>query len=156
MKTLVIYYSRTGRTKKIGEEIANALKGDTDEIVTPKSLLGFIGWFLAGKYASKKEVPKIEPPKKDPASYDLVIIGTPIHSFTLSGPVRSYIRENRDKFNKVAFYCTCGGNGMERAFSEMEKECGKKPLATMIIREKELKKRDYAEKVSQFVNSIKG
>jgi len=154
MKILVVYYSRTGHTKKIGDMIADALKGETDEIVIPKSLLGIIGWFLAGKYASRKEVPKIEPPKNDSASYDLVIIGTPIHSWTLSGPVRTYLRENKNKFKKVAFYCTCGGMGMERAFDEMEKECGQKPVATLVVREKELKKGDYTKKIKKFISKL--
>ena len=33
MKQLVVYYSRTGNTKKIGQEIATALGADLDEIV---------------------------------------------------------------------------------------------------------------------------
>ena len=154
MKPLIVYYSRTDHTKKIGDQIAEALNGDTDEIVTTKSLLGFIGWLLAGKYAAKKEIPAIEPSKNDPAQYNLVIIGTPIHSWNLSAPVRTYLRENKDKFKKIAFYCTCGGQGMERAFKEMEKECGKKPVATLVIIEKELKTGDYTKKLNEFVNSL--
>jgi len=156
MKSLVAYYSRTGHTKKIGDIIADTLKCDREEIVDTKDRSGFFGYMSAGKDATLKDVTTIGPTKYDASTYGIVIIGTPIHSFGLSSPVRTYLRENKNKFNKVAFYCTCGGMGMDRAFRDMEKESGKKPLATMIIREKELKKGDYTEKIGQFINSIKG
>ena len=40
MKKLVVYYSRTGNTKQIGEEIATALGADLDEIVDQKDVHG--------------------------------------------------------------------------------------------------------------------
>ena len=36
MNTLVVYYSRTGNTKAIGEAIAEALNADIDEIIDLK------------------------------------------------------------------------------------------------------------------------
>jgi len=155
MKILVVYYSRTGHTKKIGDMIADALKCDHEEIVDTKKRSGIWGWLTLGKDATKKDLTKIKPPKNNPSSYDMVVIGTPIHSWGLSSPVRTYIRENKDKFKNVAFFCTCDSSGMERAFSDMEKESGKKPVDTMSITKKELKNRDYTKKINQFIKSIK-
>lgn len=156
MKILVVYYSRTGHTKKIGDMMADDLKCDHEEIVDLKKRTGFWGWFSLGKDATKKDITKIESPKNNPSSYDMVVIGTPIHSWGLSSPVRTYIRENKDKFKNVAFFCTCGGSGMERAFQDMETESGKKPVAIMAIRERDLKEKKYSEKINQFIKSING
>jgi flavodoxin len=154
MKTLAIYYSRTGNTRKVGQMISYTLKCDSDEIIETNKRTGIWGWLMAGKAGTRKEITKIEPPTKNLADYDLVVIGTPIHSWGLSAPVRTYLRENKGKFNKVAFFCTCGSTGMERAFVDMEAESGKKPVAVMAITGKELKEEVLAEKISGFIKSV--
>jgi flavodoxin len=153
MKTLVIYYSRTGNTRKVGQMIADTLKCDSDEIIETNKRPGIWGWLMAGKAVMKKETIKLEAQKKDPADYDLVIIGTPIH-MTMSAPVRSYIMANKGKFKKVAFFCTCGSSKPERTFADMEKECGVKPVAVLRLTEKEVKKEDIFEKISGFIKSV--
>ena len=55
MKTLVVLYSRTGTTKKVGEEIAAALKADVEEIIDTKKRSGPIGYVQAGRDAMKKK-----------------------------------------------------------------------------------------------------
>jgi menaquinone-dependent protoporphyrinogen IX oxidase len=90
---------------------------------------------------------KILPTKRDPSKYDLVVIGTPIWAFTLSSPVRSYLSQNRSRFKKVAFYCTLGGSGDERAFKEMETASGKKPIAVLPL--KEISKQNIKESVKR-------
>ena len=54
MKILVVFYSRTGNTKKIGEEISKNLKSDIDEIIDQKSRNGAIGFLTGGIDAMKK------------------------------------------------------------------------------------------------------
>jgi len=154
MKTLVTFYSRTGNTKMVGNLIAGMLKCDVDEIIDTKNRKGIWGWLTSGKAGMKKELTKIEPPKKDPSTYDLIIIGTPIQM----GPTaaaRTYIRENKDKFKNVAFFCTYGSSGVEKTFNDMEQEAGKKPLSTFSITEKELKRGEgLTEKLSLFIKGF--
>ena len=38
----------------------------------------------------------------------------------------------------VAFFCSCGGRGGERAFAQMARACGTKPAATLIVGETSL------------------
>jgi flavodoxin len=48
MKTLVIFYSRSGKTKKVAEAISEILKCDKEEIFDIKSREGVVGFLSAG------------------------------------------------------------------------------------------------------------
>ncbi len=106
-KILVVYYSRTGNTKKVALNLAKKINADCEEIIDLKERNRIIiGWLVSGKDATMKKMTEIEF-KKDPSKYDLVIIGTPVWSWTVTPAIRTYLSEN--KFKKVAFFCTNGG-----------------------------------------------
>ena len=153
-KTLVVYYSRTGNTKKIGDEIARRMKAEVEEIITLKDRKGIKGYIVSGFEASKKRSASIEKIKEDPKDYDLVIIGTPVWAWNISSPIRTYLEKKKDSFNKVAFFCTQGGSGDKKSFEEMEALTGKKPVAVLTLRTKEVAKGEYAEKVKEFIKQL--
>lgn len=154
MKILVVYYSRTGTTKKVGEEIAKILKADIEEIFDTVDRSGPIGWLYAGRDGMKRLLTKLKRPKLNPADYDLVIIGTPIWSFNMSAPVRTYLTAFKKKFRKVAFFCTMGGRGDENAFKEMEEVVGKAPIAQMSLTTKEVTGNKYLSKLENFTSFL--
>ncbi|MDP7179692.1 MAG: hypothetical protein QF824_00270 [Candidatus Woesearchaeota archaeon] len=154
MKTLVVYYSRTGTTKKVGEEISKLLECDSEEISDIRGRKGFIGYIMAGKEASLKQLGRIEKTVKDASSYDLVVIGTPIWSFNMSSPIRRYLTQNKGKFKKVAFFCTHKGSGGEKAFSEMEEVSEVKSIGNLVLSTKEVVVDGFVEKVKVFVRNI--
>jgi flavodoxin len=155
MQALVVFYSRTGHTKKVGEELAKALSGDVEEIVDTTNRAGPIGFLISGREASGKKLAKLQPVKKDPATYDIVVIGTPVWASNMSSPVRTYITENKAKFKNVAFFCTEGSKGAETAFAEMEEIIGKKPKTTLTVTVADLKSGSDADKVKKFAGEIK-
>lgn len=155
MKALVVYFSRTGTTKKVASAIAKILKCDMDEITEPKSRKGIAGYLRSGKESMKKIIPSINPAKKNPASYDILIIGTPIWGWTVSSPVRAYLSQNKDKIKKTAYFCTMGGSGSKNAFQEMEIICSKKPVATLELTTAEVNKQDYTDKLKKFMDKLR-
>lgn len=155
MKTLVVYYSRTGTTKKVGERIAEKLGADIEEIKDTINRMGVKGYLISGRDAMKKRLTKLEAVKFNPAEYDLVVVGTPIWSWNLSVPIRTYISEQKDNFkDKVAFFCTMGGSGDKKAFSEMENIIGKKPEATLALKTVEVARSHFFKKVKEFCEKI--
>jgi flavodoxin len=150
---LVAYYSRTDTTKKAAEAISKLLSSDVERIVDKKNRLGIFGYIAAGRDAKRKDLTEIEDPKKDPARYDLVVIGTPIWASTVSTPVRTYLTKNGGKIGKIAFFCTCGGN-RGNAFEVMESLCGKKPLATLELTKAEVTREEHLSKVRAFVDDV--
>jgi hypothetical protein len=73
----------------------------------------------------------------------------------MSSPVRTYITENKTKFRNVAFFCTEGSSGSEKAFAEMEEVIGKKPKATLTLTAADIKQGNVAGKVKKFADDIK-
>ena len=161
MKILIALYSRTGVTRKvaglIGKELSKSYKSgqcDIEEITDKVKRDGAIGCLRCGREATLKKIPAIDTPKNNPSNYDLVIIGTPIWAFTMASPVRAYLTSMKSKFKKVAFFCTQGGSGAERAFEHMQELCGKKPIAKLTLSTNEVMKEDCKNKVERFVKSL--
>ena len=65
---LVVYYSRTGNTRKLAKIIAEKLKADIEEIEDSTSRSGPLGWLRAGRDAGLKSLTKLKPLKKDPSN----------------------------------------------------------------------------------------
>ncbi len=153
-KILVVFYSRTGTTRKIAQEISNTLSCDIEEIVDLKSRAGIKGFMVGGKDAMRRNLTEIKPVERTPSDYDIVIIGTPVWASNMTPAIRTYITYNRNKFKDIAFFCTTGGTGIERTFIEMEVACDKKPIATFAVTASQVKKNIY-QGFNEFIEKIK-
>ena len=155
MKSLVVYYSRTGTTKTVGKAIAKELKADLDEIIDLKKRLGPINWLIAGWDATRRRLTKIKTQKK-PERYDMIIIGTPIWGKNMVPAVRTYLTNNDLNRKKVGFFCTSGGDNVKKAFAEMKELAPKSAIVGKFdIRMREVKSDSYEEKVKSFVKNLK-
>jgi len=154
MKSLVVFYSRTGVTKRVAGAIQTLLGCDVEEIVDLKKRGGLFGFIVAGKDAMLKKQTPIKPLEKNPADYDLVIIGTPVWAWTMSCATRTYIMQNKENFRNVAFFCTAGSSGIDSTFRHMEELSCKKPLAILGIMTKEVVKNQSQAKIQQFAKSL--
>ena len=155
MKLLVVYYSRTGNTKKVAGAISNFLNCEIEEIIDTEKRKGAYGFLNSSRQTIKKELTKIQAIKNNPADYDLTIIGTPVWVKTMSTPIRTYIDQHWNSFNKVAFFCTYNGSKNNIVFDGMEGLCAQKPISLLSLRAGELKNKKFSQKVNQFVNEIK-
>ena len=159
MKSLVVFYTRTGTTKKAAEAIAKELGCETEEISDNKQRSGPIGYLMAGKDAAMKTIEKLKDLAHDPADYDLVIIGTPVWNFSVSSPVRTFLITHKDRLKKVAFFFTGGGGGgnvNKNVLPHMTVACGKDPVATLALRTDEVARNEHMEKIREFAKKIKG
>ena len=154
MNALVVYYSRTGTTRKVADKLASLLKCVIEEIHEAKNRKGVLGFLSAGKDATLKKLIKLETVHNDPASYDIVIIGTPMWNRTLSTPIRAYLTQYKDRFKKVAFFCTHQYTD-DDPFEEMESICGKAPVVTLRLhRKREVEADQYVTKVEEFIGRL--
>ena len=152
MKVLVAYYSRTNVTKKVGDEIAKSLNADVEEIISKVKYDGKIGYARAGKDAMGEKIIDLGDLKYNPSDYDLVYLGVPVWVGKAANPIISYIKHNEGKFNDVKFFATAGSSDFDKTFKQMQDYVGKAPQKTLGLTTKEVKKGEFEEKLSSFID----
>lgn len=100
---LIVYFSRSGYTKKIAYEKANALGAELYEITTPERIKGFFGFAWLGRFAMHRWPMRINPVTIDVSKYERVIIVTPIHVWTVAAPVKEFCQECKGKMKHVEY-----------------------------------------------------
>lgn len=111
-KTLVVYFSRMGYTKKIALEEANGLGADIYEIKAKERTDGTLGFWWCGRFGMHRWAMPIEPISVDLSSYERVIICSPIWVFSLSSPVRSFCQMAKGKIKSVGYILIHHTNGV--------------------------------------------
>ena len=145
MKSLVVYYTRTGNTKFIAEKIASNIVSDTEEIVDFKKRSGPIGFLLGGKDATQSKETKIGETKHPPKDYNLIIIGTPVWSSSPTPAIRTYINHNNLSGKKVAIFLTATKQN-QKAIEKTKVLLSNSELVGELMLEEPLKKKEEAEK----------
>ncbi|MEA2007160.1 MAG: hypothetical protein U9O20_03320 [Patescibacteria group bacterium] len=154
MKALIVFYSRTGTTKKLAKVLGGVIDScDLEELFCSEMKTGLVGYLKAGHQTFKKLKPAIEPIEHKPEQYDIVVVGTPVWIGTMSSPVRSYLYRYKDKFLKTAFFCTCGDK-QDMTFEKMKGISASIPIATLEIVAKKINSPESLEKVKDFVKII--
>ncbi len=154
MSILVVYYTRTGNTRKIAKEIAEKLNADLEEIVDKTKRSGLIGWLRSGYQATTEKLTEIEEIKKKPEEYEILILGTPNWGGKMTPALRTYITQYKDQINKLACFITLGGRKGDELIQSIGKFCEKDPIATLQILRAELKNNKYQEKLDKFIHAI--
>ena len=115
MKTLVVYYSRTGKTKSVAEKVAAELEAEIEEIVDLKNRNGRFGFLKAGYDATRGNKTKIKETKNSPSDYNLIVIGTPVWNSRPASAISTYLQNNSFSGKNVAIFCTNEGMGEDKA-----------------------------------------
>lgn len=155
MNIFIVYYSRTGRTRKIAEQLSSKLPAEIEEVKDDKNRKGLLGFITSGNEAYLRKVIPIDKLKDNLAQYDCVIIGTPVWANNISTPIRSFLEKYKNQFKRVAFFCTSLGSDAKSVFTAMERIIGQKPLAVMNITARDLKKQYDIEMVDEYIQKIK-
>ena len=157
MKVLVVYYSRTGNTRKIGEEVAAALGADVEELKDDVNRGGPVGFVRSGREAKSRTLVNIDPLLHEPSTYDLVVIGTPVWARTMCSPVRTFLLNNDLGNARVAWFCTVGASSrsfMASCFRAMTDESGRPPVATVGFSAKDIRN-NHSHAIADFRETLK-
>lgn len=144
---LVVCYSRSGHTARIGKEFADLCGADLEFIDDVSSRSGPLGYLRSVYESLFHKEPRINTSGKDPGDYAVVVLGTPVWAGNMAAPMRSYLARHRMRFHRIALFCTMGGRGGDRTLEEMADLCGKAPMARIAITDAEIRHGSYRSKL---------
>ncbi len=121
MKTLVVYYSLSGKTEIVANAIAAELGADVRRIEEVKPRTNFASIYLAGgRDASQDRCSEIRPCDFSLDGYDTVFIGTPNWANRPVPAINAFIAKADFTNKTVVTFCTMGGRpGYESLFTNL-------------------------------------
>lgn len=108
---LVVYFSRMGYVKKIAYQIADKSGADVYEVKTREKVDGTLGFWWCGRFGLKRLEMPIEEIGVDLNAYDEVTICSPIWVFSLSAPMRTFVKSASGKIKSVNYVFAHYTNG---------------------------------------------
>ena len=122
MKSIIIYYSYGGNTKRIANMIHEKKGYDMVEIKPVTSYTNNYQKLVDGEENKmhQEEVVEIEPIHVDLSNYDTIILGTPVWWYTMTPPIRAFLKNN-DLSGKVIVPFATNGGWLGRAFDDIKK-----------------------------------
>ena len=124
-KTLVVYYSASGNTERVGKDIAEAAGADLFEIVpTEVYTSDDLDWTNPDSRVSRehddeslRDVPLTTTEVPDWDSYDTVFVGYPIWWGIAAWPVDTFVKNNDFTGKTVIPFATSSSSGMGQSGS---------------------------------------
>jgi flavodoxin len=130
MKSLVVYYSLTGKTKLVSQVIAEALNATLLEIKETKPRkLGLFVYLIGGLAATINRGSKINPIDVDLKQHETIFIGSPIWNSRPVPAINSFIYKTNFEGRSIIPFFTMGGDNSEKVLAnitaKIEKSQGK-------------------------------
>jgi flavodoxin len=120
MKSLVVYYSLTGKTRLVAQAIAEALNAPLVEIMETKTRkFGPFTYLTGGFGAITNRGSKIDPIDVDLKQYQRVFIGSPIWGSRPVPAVNSFIYQTNFEGRDVIPFFSMGGTTPEKALANI-------------------------------------
>jgi len=112
-KSLVLFYSWSGNTRRIARMIAQKTGADLRELQPemdyPQNYDAVLS--QAKEEIQRKEYPALRPIDMDWSAYDVIYLGTPNWWSTTAPPVTAFLREMMPTDKTIMPFCTHGGGG---------------------------------------------
>lgn len=154
-KVIIVYYSRTGHTRKLAIELSHRLNCTVEEIKTTSQYSGPFGFPRACFHAAFRISPETQLLRSHLADFDLVVLCGPVWMGSICMPLRSFMVDHISDFKNVAFVVTQGGNGKrKKIFDKMKKIIGRTPLAVLSVSETDFKSGLYKNSISAFISML--
>ena len=157
-RVLVVYFTQGSATRRVAEDLAALTAADIEVIVEKKARKGFFGFMGAGMDATFGTATAIEPPTLDPSDYDALYVCSPVWSWSLCPPVRTWLRIFRGRLPRTAFVTVSGDTEPGKIVKAMTKEGGAQPFAFMGFAERDFypeNREGYAGKIAELVEPLR-
>jgi len=122
-KALVLYYSETGSTKTVAEELQKQLGADIETIEATKP---YSGNFQETMQRGQREMqsgqwPELKALKSNLSKYDVIFLGYPIWFGTYANPIQTLVKSNDFAGKTIVPFCTFGSGGLNTSSDALKK-----------------------------------
>ena len=124
MKSMILYYSKSGKTETLAKEIQETLGSDILKVEPEKPYGTWVSSVLRVMREKAKtiypafgtEIPNLE-------SYDVVLVGYPIWANDIPAFFAYFIKKCNLRGKKVIPFATSGGSDIERSVQTLKRIC---------------------------------
>ena len=118
MKSLVAFFSASGNTKEVAENLSTAIGGDLFEIEPVEAYTrADLNWTDSNSRSTLEcknpaSRPAIVKSVENRSQYDVIFLGFPIWWYTAPRIVNTFLEENDFAGKKIVLFATSGGSGL--------------------------------------------
>ena len=157
MNTIIIYYSKSGKTKIVAKTLAKELGADIIEIVDLKERDNLSSKFTASFDAFRENKTDILPKTVDLDEYDVVYIGTPVWAGKAAPAIITIIDKLHLRNKDVILFSTMsssGGESTNERMSQKVKMRGGRTVESFTLITKDKTTADIVEDTKGLINQL--
>lgn len=123
-KILVVYYSKSGNTKEIANQIHGIVGGDIFEI---QPVVDYPQEYSQLTTLAKKEIsegyrPALKNKVENIQDYNIIFVGSPCWWSTIAPPVATFLSDNALSGKTIIPFMTHGGSGLGHSVEDIKKQ----------------------------------
>lgn len=109
-----MYYSQTGTTKTVAEELLKVLDADIEQIEAENPYSGTYEETIARcqQEMESRSLPDLKPLQSDIHQYDTIYLGYPVWFGTCARPVLALVEQEKFEGKTLIPFCTFGSGGL--------------------------------------------
>ena len=156
-KKLVAFFSCTGTTKRVAENLAKAIGSDLYEILPTKVYTNAdLNWTDKTSRSSlemndKNSRPEIATKVSNMEDYDTIFIGFPIWWYVAPKIINTFLESYDFSGKKIIVFCTSGGSGLGNTVANLEQSISSN---TEIIEGKRFGANTSIEELKEWANKF--
>lgn len=129
MSCIVLYFTRTGNSKRIAQKIAEKAGCELSRITDEKNWKGPFGFLSGGFYAaSSRQTNPVLSPEVDFSEYDRIAIVGPVWAGNAAPAVYSLLMREKSSLNKICLVLSSGGGETAPVFEKLMTQTGVIPF----------------------------
>lgn len=149
-KSLIVYYSLSGKTKKVVDVLQKLTNADIYEIDLEKPYTKLTAYTIGLGHCKTGYEPSIKN-EIDLSTYDRIFIGGPAWWFTYAPPIHSFIKKY-DLSDKIVYPFGTATSNFGSYFEKFKKECKAKEIKEPLKILKTTIDKDLEESVKLWLN----
>lgn len=125
MKNKVLYFTRSGNSKRIADKVADKIGCETIEITDDVSWKGIFGFIKGGFYSLSKKITKVSLENDyNPAEADNIILVVPLWAGGTAPAGYSFLQKEVVNIKNLYLIVSSDGSEPDKAFTTLESMVG--------------------------------